>query len=31
MLGKQFLAALPHSPDQRKLRTLFQDLLALAA
>jgi hypothetical protein len=31
MLGKQFLAALPHSPNQRKLWTLFQDLIALAA
>ena len=29
MLGKQFLAALPHSPDHRKLWTLFQDLIAL--
>ena len=31
MLGKQFLAALPHGPKHRKLRTLFQDLIALAA
>ena len=31
MLGKKFLAALPHTPDHRKLRTLFQDLIALAA
>jgi len=31
MLGKKFLAALPHSPDHRKLWTLFQDLIALAA
>jgi hypothetical protein len=31
MLGKQFLAALPHGPDHRKLWTLFQDLIALAA
>jgi hypothetical protein len=31
MLGKQFLAALPHGPDPRKLRKLFQDLIALAA
>ena len=31
MLGKKFLAALPQSPDHRKLRRLFQDLLALAA
>lgn len=31
MLGQQFLAALPHGPDHRKLRTLFQDLIALAA
>jgi hypothetical protein len=30
MLGKKFLAALPHSPNHRKLRTLFQDLIALA-
>jgi hypothetical protein len=30
MLGKQFLAALPHSPHHRKLWTLFQDLIALA-
>ncbi len=31
MLGKQFLAALPHGPMHRKLWTLFQDLIALAA
>jgi hypothetical protein len=31
MLGKQFLAALPHGPKHRKLSTLFQDLIALAA
>ena len=31
MLEKQFLAALPHSPNHRKLWTLFQDLIALAA
>jgi hypothetical protein len=31
MLGKQFLAALPHGPNHRKLWTLFQDLIALAA
>jgi hypothetical protein len=31
MLRKKFLAALPHSPDHRKLWTLFQDLIALAA
>ena len=31
MLGKKFLAALPLSPSHRKLWTLFQDLLALAA
>ena len=31
MLGKKFLAALPRSPDHRKLWTLFQDLFALAA
>ena len=31
MLGKQFLAALPHGPKHRKLWTLFQDLIALAA
>jgi len=31
MLGKQFLAALPRGPDHRKLWTLFQDLIALAA
>jgi len=31
MLGKKFLAALPRSPDHRKLWRLFQDLLALAA
>lgn len=31
MLGKKFLAALPHGPDHRKLWTLFQDLIALAA
>lgn len=31
MLRKKFLAALPHGTDHRKLRRLFQDLLALAA
>jgi hypothetical protein len=31
MLKKQFLAALPRSPDHGKLWTLFQDLIALAA
>ncbi len=31
MLGKQFLAALPQGPKHRKLWTLFQDLIALAA
>jgi hypothetical protein len=31
MLGKQFLAALPRGPDHRKLWTLFQELIALAA
>ena len=31
MLGKQFLAALPHGPKHGKLWTLFQDLIALAA
>ena len=31
MLGKQFLAALPHGPKHRKLWMLFQDLIALAA
>ena len=31
MLGKKFLAALPHSTEHRKLWTLFQDLIALAA
>lgn len=31
MLGKQFLAALPHGPDHRKLWRLFQDLISLAA
>lgn len=31
MLGKQFLAALPHGPDHHKLWTLFQDLISLAA
>jgi len=31
MLGKKFLAALPHSSDHRKLWTLFLDLIALAA
>jgi len=31
MLGKKFLAALPPGPDHRKLWTLFQDLIALAA
>ena len=30
MLEKQFLAALPHAPDNRKFRTLFEALLALA-
>ena len=30
MLGKQFLAALPHGPEHRKLLTLFQNLIALA-
>ena len=30
MLGNKFLAALPHTPDHRKLWTLFQDLIALA-
>ena len=30
MLENKFLAALPHSPDHRKLWTLFQDLIALA-
>jgi len=31
MLGKQFLAALPRGRNHRKLRTLFEDLIALAA
>ena len=31
MLGNKFLAALPHGRDHRKLWTLFQDLIALAA
>jgi len=31
MLGKQFLAVLPHGPKHRKLWTLFQNLIALAA
>jgi hypothetical protein len=31
MLRKKFLAALPHRPNYRKLWTLFQDLIALAA
>lgn len=30
MLEKQFLAALPHAPDKRKFRTLFETLIALA-
>lgn len=30
MLQEQFLAALPRSPDQRKIRAAFQALLALA-
>lgn len=30
MLEQQFLAALPHAPDERKFRTLFEALLALA-
>lgn len=30
MLRKQFLVALPHGPNTRKFRRLFQDLLALA-
>ena len=30
MLEEQFLAALPHAPDKRKFRTLFEALLALA-
>ena len=30
MLQKQFLAALPHAPDKRKFRTLFEALVALA-
>jgi hypothetical protein len=30
MLRKKFLAALPHAPDERKFRTLFEALLALA-
>jgi len=30
-LGKQFLAALPRGRNHRKLRTLFEDLIALAA
>ena len=31
MLGKKFLAALPHGPDHRKLWRLFKDLITLAA
>ena len=31
MLQKQFLTALPKTPDHHKIRTLFQDLIALAA
>lgn len=31
MLGEKFLAALPRDRDHRKLWTLFQDLIALAA
>ena len=31
MLGKKFLAALPRGRNHRKLRTLFEDLIALAA
>ncbi len=31
MLQKQFLTALPKTPDNRKLRALFRDLIALAA
>jgi hypothetical protein len=30
MLEKQFLAALPHAPDKRKFRTLFEALITLA-
>jgi hypothetical protein len=30
MLEKQFLAALPHGPDERKIRSLFEALIALA-
>ena len=30
MLGKQFLAALPHGPKHRKLWMLFQELIARA-
>jgi len=30
MLGKQFLAALPHGPKERKLSKLIQNLIALA-
>jgi hypothetical protein len=30
MLGKQFLAALPHGPDHHQLWKLFQDLISLA-
>lgn len=31
MLHEQFLAALPRTRDHRKIRALFQDLIALAA
>jgi len=31
MLQKQFLTALPKTPEQRKIRELFQHLIALAA
>jgi len=31
MLGKKFLAALPHGPNHHKLWKLFQDLITLAA
>ena len=31
MMQKQFQAALPNGPDKRKLRKLFQHLMALAA
>jgi len=30
MLEKQFLAALPDTPDKHKFRTLFQNLIDLA-